>query len=58
MIAAYARESDAAADPGTTSVAAVCVCYSPGALSWLGNPTLAMLAAAAGAGIVVVLFPG
>ena len=43
MIAAYARESDEAADPGTTSVAAVCVCYSLGALIWLGYPTLAVM---------------
>lgn len=43
MIAAYARDSDAAADPGTTSVAAVCVCYALGALIWLGYPTLAVM---------------
>ena len=43
MIAAYARDSDAAADPGTTSVAAVCVCYGLGALIWLGYPTLAVM---------------
>ena len=43
MIAAYARETDAAADPGTTSVAAVCVCYALGALVWLGFPTLAVM---------------
>jgi uncharacterized membrane protein (DUF4010 family) len=43
MIAAYARDSDAAADPGTTSVAAVCVCYVLGALIWLGYPTLAVM---------------
>ncbi|TSA18263.1 MAG: MgtC/SapB family protein [Betaproteobacteria bacterium] len=43
MIAANARTSDAAADPGTTSVAAVCVCYSLGALIWLGYPTLAVM---------------
>ena len=43
MIAAYARESDETADPGTTSVAAVCVCYSLGALIWLGYPTLAVM---------------
>ena len=43
MIAAHARESDAAADPGTTSVAAVCVCYSLGVLIWLGYPTLAVM---------------
>ena len=43
MIAAYAREGDAAADPGTTSVAAVCVCYSLGVLIWLGYPTLAVM---------------
>jgi uncharacterized membrane protein (DUF4010 family) len=43
MIAAYARESGEAADPGTTSVAAVCVCYGLGALIWLGYPTLAVM---------------
>ncbi len=43
MIAAYARESDEASDPGTTSVAAVCVCYCLGALIWLGYPTLAVM---------------
>ena len=43
MIAAYARDTDEAADPGTTSVAAVCVCYSLGALIWLGYPTLAVM---------------
>jgi uncharacterized membrane protein (DUF4010 family) len=46
MIAAYARGShpgEQAADPGTTSVAAVCVCYSLGVLIWLGYPTLAVM---------------
>lgn len=43
MIAAYARETGGAADPGTTSVAAVCVCYGLGALIWLGYPTLAVM---------------
>lgn len=43
MIAAYAREGGEAADPGTTSVAAMCVCYSLGALIWLGYPTLAVM---------------
>ena len=43
MIAAYARDAGEAADPGTTSVAAVCVCYSLGALIWLGYPTLAVM---------------
>jgi len=43
MIAAYARTSGEAADPGTTSVAAVCVCYSLGVLIWLGYPTLAVM---------------
>jgi len=43
MIAAYSRETDEAADPGTTSVAAVCVCYGLGALIWLGYPTLAVM---------------
>ena len=43
MITAYARERDESADPGTTSVAAVCVCYGLGALIWLGYPTLAVM---------------
>ena len=43
MISAYAREGDEAVDPGTTSVAAVCVCYCLGALIWLGYPTLAVM---------------
>ncbi len=43
MIAAYARDAGEAADPGTTSVAAVCVCYGLGALIWLGYPTLAVM---------------
>ncbi len=43
MIAAYAREGDEAADPGTTSVAALCVCYGLGALIWLDYATLAIL---------------
>jgi uncharacterized membrane protein (DUF4010 family) len=43
MIAAYARGDGGTADPGTTSVAAVCVCYGLGALIWLGYPTLAAM---------------
>jgi len=43
MIAAYARDANETADPGTTSVAAVCVCYALGALIWLGYPTLAVM---------------
>ena len=43
MIAAYARDSNEAADPGTTSVAALCVCYGLGAMIWLGYPTLAVM---------------
>jgi uncharacterized membrane protein (DUF4010 family) len=43
MIAAYAREGGEATDPGTTSVAAVCVCYSLGALICLGYPRLAVM---------------
>jgi len=43
MIAAYTRSSGEAADPGTTSVAAACVCYSLGALIWLGYPRLAVM---------------
>ncbi|MBK5104297.1 MAG: MgtC/SapB family protein, partial [Burkholderiales bacterium] len=43
MIAAYMRASGEASDPGTTSVAAACVCYSLGALIWLGYPRLAVM---------------
>ncbi|MBE0615713.1 MAG: MgtC/SapB family protein [Burkholderiales bacterium] len=46
MIAAYARDKrpgEDTADPGTTSVAAVCVCYGLGVLIWLGYPTLAIM---------------
>ncbi len=43
MIAAYARATDEAADPGTTSVVALCVCYGLGALIWVGDPTLAVM---------------
>ncbi len=46
MIAAYAcdrRPGEEAADPGTTSVAAVCVCYGLGVLIWLGYPTLSIM---------------
>ncbi|MEK7435604.1 MAG: MgtC/SapB family protein [Pseudomonadota bacterium] len=46
MIAAYACDSrlgEEAADPGTTSVAAICVCYGLGVLIWLGYPTLSIM---------------
>lgn len=41
MVAAYTRNEDEA-DPGTTTVAAVVVCYSLGALVWYGYSQLAV----------------
>jgi uncharacterized membrane protein (DUF4010 family) len=43
MIAAYARDKTDAVDPGTTTVAAVIVCYALGALIWYGYGTLAVM---------------
>jgi uncharacterized membrane protein (DUF4010 family) len=43
MIAAYARDSGDAVDPGTTTVVAVIVCYALGALVWYGFGTLAVM---------------
>jgi uncharacterized membrane protein (DUF4010 family) len=43
MIASYARDRGDAADPGTTTVAAVVVCYALGALVWYGFGTLAVM---------------
>ena len=40
IIAAYLRHPDSS-DPGTTSVAALVVCYCLGAATWLGHPQLA-----------------
>ncbi len=45
IIAAYWRERDANADPGTTTVAAVLVCYGLGAMIWHGHSALAVMLA-------------
>lgn len=44
-IAAYARAKDDSVDPGTTTVAAILVCYGLGAVVWYGNDTLAIMLA-------------
>ena len=44
-IAAYFRVKDDSADPGTTTVAAILVCYGLGAAVWYGNDTLAIMLA-------------
>ncbi len=44
-IAAYSRAKDNSADPGTTTVAAILVCYGLGAAVWYGNDTLAIMLA-------------
>ncbi|SFL61283.1 MgtC/SapB family protein [Nitrosomonas communis] len=41
MIAAYIRQQDELPDPGTTTVAAILVCYGLGATVWYGESTLA-----------------
>ena len=45
MVAAYSRVKDDSADPGTTTIAAILVCYSLGAAVWYGNGTLAIMLA-------------
>lgn len=42
-IAAYLRERDALADPGTTTVIAIVLCYGLGAIIWYGYGTLAVM---------------
>lgn len=44
-IAAYMRERDEIADPGTTTVAAIVMCYGLGAMVWHGYATLAVMLA-------------
>ena len=46
IIAAYLRHPDPS-DPGTTSVAALVVCYCLGAATWLGHAQLAVMLAVA-----------
>lgn len=45
IIAAYWHEREANADPGTTTVAAVVVCYGLGAMIWHGHSALAVMLA-------------
>lgn len=45
MVAAYSRVKDDNADPGTTTIAAILVCYGLGASVWYGNSTLAIMLA-------------
>lgn len=45
VIAAYFRKQDELADPGTTTVAAILMCYSLGATVWYGESTLAVMLA-------------
>jgi len=42
-IAAYLREREALADPGTTTVIAIVLCYALGAIVWYGYATLAVM---------------
>lgn len=44
-IAAYFRERDESADPGTTTVAAIVMCYGLGAMIWYDYSTLAVMLA-------------
>ena len=44
-IAAYFRAKDDSVDPGTTTVAAILVCYGLGAAVWYDNDTLAIMLA-------------
>lgn len=52
IIAAYARETDED-DPGTTTVAALLVCYGLGAAIWYGYGTLAVML---GIGTTILLY--
>lgn len=52
IIAAYLRHPDAS-DPGTTSVAALLICYCLGAATWLGYAKLAVMLAV---GTTVLLY--
>ena len=45
IIAAFIRHPEPDDDPGTTSVVALLVCYSLGAMVWLGHGRLAVMAA-------------
>lgn len=45
MVAAYARAPDPGDDPGTTTVAAIALCYGLGAMVWYGYHQLAVMLA-------------
>ena len=45
IITAYLRERQESADPGTTTVAAIVLCYGLGAMIWHGYSTLAVMLA-------------
>lgn len=45
IIAAYLRGREESADPGTTTVAAIVLCYGLGAMIWHGYSTLAVMLA-------------
>ena len=45
MVAAYARAPDLGDDPGTTTVAAIVLCYGLGAMVWYGYHQLAVMLA-------------
>ena len=45
MVAAYARAPDQKADPGTTTVVAIALCYALGAMVWYGYHQLAVILA-------------
>jgi len=44
-IAAYYRLKDEVSDPGTTTIAAIIMCYGLGAIVWYGESTLAIMLA-------------
>src|SRR5690606_38980445 len=44
-IAAYFRKQDELADPGTTTVVAILICYGLGAIVWYGETVLASMLA-------------
>jgi uncharacterized membrane protein (DUF4010 family) len=53
MIAAYLRQPADAEDPGTTTIAALLVCYGLAVLTWLGETQLAVML---GIGTTVLLY--
>lgn len=45
MVATYARKPDSGGDPGTTTIAAIVLCYGLGAMVWYGYHQLAIMLA-------------